>query len=320
VRKVAVTGVALLGAVALLVAFVVVVVRPAGFGSLREGAIPARFQRIVEVAADACDGVGAPVLAAQIKAESGWDPQAVSPVGARGIAQFMPGTWDSHGVDAPRPFSGDGRADVWNPYDAIYSAAKYNCELMRTVSNVPGDPIRNVLAAYNAGPYAVLDHGGVPPYAETQAYVSRILQSAEDLSDSGVAGVGGGPAQERPDGDRLTDRAWAVKVALWQQYGRDLEIWGYSTGGHVEGSDHYSGKAVDVSVPNWQTQSGNALGWRMASWLQLRADQLGIKYLIWDGRIWSQARADEGWRPYTHPGGLVSDTASHRDHVHVSTW
>jgi soluble lytic murein transglycosylase-like protein len=183
VRKAAMTTVALAVAVAVLAALVLVVVQSSGFGLLRR-AVPTEYRGVVIAAARACDGVSAPVLAAQIDAESGWNPRAVSSQGARGIAQFMPETWASHGKDAPRPFSGDGKADVWNPYDAIYSAARYNCKLRRMLERVPGQPIRNVLAAYNAGPYAVLDYAGVPPFAETQEYVSRILRAAEDFAVS----------------------------------------------------------------------------------------------------------------------------------------
>jgi soluble lytic murein transglycosylase-like protein len=189
-RRAAVTSVALAGALALLFALAVVVVRTTGVGGGGDAAVPERFRRIVAVAARTCDGVDASVLAAQIDAESGWDPEAVSSVGARGIAQFMPRTWKAHGVDAPRPFSGDGRAVVWDPYDAIYSAARYNCENRRALAHVPGDPVRNVLAAYNAGPHAVARHRGVPPYAETEAYVARILETADEILGPRARGGG----------------------------------------------------------------------------------------------------------------------------------
>jgi hypothetical protein len=99
------------------------------------------------------------------------NPVALSSAGAEGIAQFMPATWATHGVDA----NGDGVADIWDPADAIPSAAAYDCQLGAELSSVPGDVRANMLAAYNAGVYAVLQNHGVPPYAKTQAYVSRIL-------------------------------------------------------------------------------------------------------------------------------------------------
>jgi len=112
-------------------------------------------------------------LAAQLDAESGWNPNAVSPVGAQGLAQFMPGTWIGQGVDGDR----DGIRDPFNPADAIASQASFMCKLLAAVSanrNLTGDPIDLALAAYNAGLGAVQKYAGMPPYAETQNYVRRI--------------------------------------------------------------------------------------------------------------------------------------------------
>lgn len=190
-RGVVVARAALGGALVLLVALVVLLVHPSGFGLPGGTSVPAEYRRVIVAATRACDGVSAPVLAAQIEAESGWNPGAVSSKGAQGIAQFMPETWDRYGMDAPRPFSGDGKADVWNPHDAIYSAARYNCTLRRMLERVPGDPTRNVLAAYNSGPYAVLAHAGVPPFDETRAYVAGILETAEELAVSELPGRAG---------------------------------------------------------------------------------------------------------------------------------
>src|SRR5690606_3645713 len=112
------------------------------------------------------------LLAAQLYQESGFNPRAVSPAQAQGIAQFIPGTWATHGVDG----DGDGDRDVWDPADAIPSAANYDCTLAKTVKGVPGDPVNSMLAAYNAGPYRVLAAGGIPNIAETKNYVKRIRQ------------------------------------------------------------------------------------------------------------------------------------------------
>lgn len=91
--------------------------------------------------------------------ESRLNQQAVSPKGARGVMQLMPGTARELGVDA-----GDlaGNVDGGTAY------------LARMMKLFDGDLTR-ALAAYNAGPGAVLRHGGVPPYAETQAYVAGVL-------------------------------------------------------------------------------------------------------------------------------------------------
>ena len=94
----------------------------------------------------------------QINQESGFNPNAVSPAGAIGIAQFMPGTAAGLGVDP------------WDPVASLEAAAR----LMKSYLDRFGS-YELALAAYNAGPGAVEQYGGIPPYPETQAYISRIL-------------------------------------------------------------------------------------------------------------------------------------------------
>jgi Transglycosylase SLT domain/D-alanyl-D-alanine carboxypeptidase len=103
--------------------------------------------------------VSPPLLAAQLMAESGFDPNAASPAGAQGIAQFMPGTAASYGLDDP-----------FDPVAAIDAQAHLMSDLLRRF----GSP-ELALAAYNAGPGAVEPCECVPDYPETRAYVSRIL-------------------------------------------------------------------------------------------------------------------------------------------------
>lgn len=137
---------------------------------LAKGAVPALYQPLVQKWGALCPALNPAMLAAQLYQESGWDPTAKSPADARGIAQFIPGTWATHGIDG----NGDGKKNIWDPADAIPSAASYDCELAGYVKNVPGDQSSNMLAAYNAGSYAVIKYGGVPPYKETQGYVKTI--------------------------------------------------------------------------------------------------------------------------------------------------
>ncbi|MDI5963709.1 lytic transglycosylase domain-containing protein [Streptomyces sp. SL54] len=134
--------------------------------------IPDEYLSTVQAAARTCPQVNVPLLAAQIDAESHWNPEANSGQ-AQGIAQFYPSTWSEWGKD----YSGDGTADVWNPQDAIRSQAAYMCALFKQVKTVPGDPTQLTLAAYNAGPTAVINAGGIPRISETENYVTRI----EDL-------------------------------------------------------------------------------------------------------------------------------------------
>ena len=142
--------------------------------------VPAPYEAIVLEAAERCPSIPPEILAAQMAAESSWDEDAVSSAGALGIAQFMPATWEQYGLDA----DGDGVADVWNPVDAIHSAAALNCTNRKLVRKVPGDRLINTLAAYNAGHGAVREHQGLPPYRETEGYVERILDFAERIEFS----------------------------------------------------------------------------------------------------------------------------------------
>lgn len=103
-------------------------------------------------------GLPASLLKAVAKAESGFNPTAVSPVGARGLMQLMPGTARGLGVD---PF---------DPAQAVDGAARLLRQNLDAFGSVP-----LALAAYNAGAGAVRKYGGVPPYGETQTYVKRVL-------------------------------------------------------------------------------------------------------------------------------------------------
>jgi hypothetical protein len=120
--------------------------------------VPSRFQAPLLDAASRWN-VSAALLAAQLMAESNFNPFAVSPVGAQGIAQFMPSTAASYGLDDP-----------FDPVAAIDAQAHLMSDLIRQL----GSP-ELALAGYNAGPGAVEACHCVPPYPETQAYVSRIL-------------------------------------------------------------------------------------------------------------------------------------------------
>ncbi|HKH23482.1 MAG TPA: transglycosylase SLT domain-containing protein [Solirubrobacterales bacterium] len=103
------------------------------------------------------------LLAAQLMAESGFNPRAVSSAGALGIAQFMPSTARSYGL-----------TDPFDPVASIDAQAHLMSDLLRRFHSVP-----LALAAYNAGPAAVAACGCVPPYSETRAYVARILALAD---------------------------------------------------------------------------------------------------------------------------------------------
>ena len=154
--------------------------------------VPAEYESDVIRAGSICSLITPPVIAAQIEAESDWNPDSVSPVGATGIAQFMPGTWASSGMDG----DGDGVADIHNPHDQIWSQGNYMCSLagevesLKAAGRISGDSLQLTIAAYNAGLGNVMTYGGIPPFTETQNYVQRILGLIAKYTDS--TGAGGG--------------------------------------------------------------------------------------------------------------------------------
>jgi len=117
--------------------------------------------------------VGAALLAAQLYAESGFNPFARSSAGAQGIAQFMPGTAAAYGLDDP-----------FDAAAAIDAQAHLMRDLLRRFGSVP-----LALAAYNAGPGAVESCGCIPPYPETRAYVAKILGLLGGAGDMATAGA-----------------------------------------------------------------------------------------------------------------------------------
>ncbi|HEU5252207.1 MAG TPA: transglycosylase SLT domain-containing protein [Solirubrobacterales bacterium] len=120
--------------------------------------VPARYREPILRSA-ARWGVPAALMAGQLMAESGFDPNAGSPAGAQGIAQFMPSTAAAYGL-----------ADPYDPVAAIDAEAHLMSDLLRQF----GSP-ELALAAYNAGPAPVEACHCIPDYPETQAYVTRIL-------------------------------------------------------------------------------------------------------------------------------------------------
>jgi cell wall-associated NlpC family hydrolase len=150
---------------------------------LAPGTVPAAYASLIQQWGSLCPQLSPPLLAAQMYQESGFNPNAVSPVGAQGIAQFMPATWQIYGID---PTHAHASPDVWDPADAIPSAATYDCQLAQDTKNVPGNSTSNMLAAYNAGPYAVISADGIPGYTQTENYVTSIDRLAQSFAATTV--------------------------------------------------------------------------------------------------------------------------------------
>ncbi|WP_349570135.1 lytic transglycosylase domain-containing protein [Azotobacter salinestris] len=132
------------------------------------GALP--YASLVAAAA-AEHGLPEALLHAVIRAESNYDPRAVSPKGAAGLMQLMPDTARELGV-----------TDVWDPAANIRGGARY----LKRLLEMFGQDLSLAVAAYNAGPGAVIGSGSaIPPFAETQRYVPKVLEYYRRLQSGG---------------------------------------------------------------------------------------------------------------------------------------
>lgn len=179
-------------------------------------AVPREYEQDVVRAGKICPEISGAVIAVQIGKESSWQPQAKSKAGALGLAQFMPKTWETVGKDG----DGDGSADVMNPHDAIYSQGHFMCSLadqmkkLIAAGKVKGEVVNLALAAYNAGPGAVEEYGGIPPFTETQNYVQQITQRVAQAKAGGGGGSGG-------DGSRASKILAMARSKIGKPY-----VWG----------------------------------------------------------------------------------------------
>ncbi|MCW2960177.1 MAG: Lytic transglycosylase catalytic [Thermoleophilia bacterium] len=151
----------------------------------------------------------------QMAAESGFQPCAGSPAGAIGIAQIMPETARGWGVDP------------WVPADALQAAAKAMAKYERQLGSY-----RLALAAYNAGTGAVARFGGVPPYAETQEYIRRVMTISYKLP--GMTQVFDIPQRMKPEfagrlrllAKDVRSRGATLEVEeAWRSYEDSMRIW-----------------------------------------------------------------------------------------------
>jgi soluble lytic murein transglycosylase-like protein len=129
-------------------------------GSSSSAAAPGSFAGLIQQAASRY-GVNPNLVTAVVQTESNFNPNAVSAAGAQGLMQLMPGTASSLGV-----------TNAFDPAQNVDGGVR----LLRQLLDRYQGNVTDAVAAYNAGPGAVDEYGGVPPYQETQTYVQRVLQ------------------------------------------------------------------------------------------------------------------------------------------------
>src|SRR5215471_2828071 len=131
------------------------------------------------------EGLDPQVFLSLVAHESGWNPDALSPVGAQGLTQLMPATARGLGVTS-----------VNDPVQNLRGGARY----LKQQLDAFGGNMNLALAAYNAGPAAVRKYSGIPPYAETQAYVRNIMGAAPNYKIQGSMGPAPTQSQALPGG------------------------------------------------------------------------------------------------------------------------
>lgn len=144
------------------------VVPAMAFTAMRPAPVPAQYTAALMQAA-AVNNVSPALLSALIWQESRWNPAALSPRGAMGLAQLMPGTARDLGVNPADPIAN------------LNGGARY----LRQLLNQFGGNVEHALAAYNAGPGRVRSAGGIPAIAETRNYVSSIVRRIAFASSGG---------------------------------------------------------------------------------------------------------------------------------------
>ncbi|WP_215815586.1 hypothetical protein ABFU82_02155 [Nocardioides sp. WV_118_6] len=224
------------------------------------------------------------------------------------------GDRDSIGLFQQRPSQGWGtRKQILDP---TYSANAFFDALVE-VDGYEGMEITVAAQAVqrSAYPDAYADHE-----ADGRALASALTGHSPASFSCDLDG-GAPSADTALTASGLTPRADAVREDLLRHFGR-LSLGGYAPGGvrtgHMEGSAHYDGRAIDVFVRPI-TEANNAKGWALAHWAVANAARLDIRTVIFDAKIWTAGR--QGWRDYT-PSSSAGDrkVLEHRDHVHIDVF
>ena len=234
------------------------------------------------------------------------------------IVNLEHGDRDSIGIFQQRPSQGWGtREQILDP---VYSINAFYDALERI------DGYRSMRITEAA---QEVQRSGFPEAYEDHADDARVLASALTGNSTGgqfscVVRHSLDDEADTLDADGLTGRAAVVRRELEGVFG-DLSLGGFAPGGvrdgHMRGSAHYEGRAIDVFVRPIN-RANKRQGWAMAYYLVAQAGRLGVDHVIFDDMIWSAGRrSEQGWRDYDPNTRGRSDDArkvlEHRDHVHV---
>ena len=223
------------------------------------------------------------------------------------------GDRDSLGLFQQRPSQGWGSEQ--EVLDPVYATNAFYDALM----NVDGYEALEITVAAQE-----VQRSGFPDaYADHEADARAIASALTGNSPEGFSCEIDDDAESADTAlldTGLTKRADVVRREALGMFG-DLPVGGFAPGGvstgHIPGSAHYEGRAVDLFFRPINADT-NKRGWAVTHYLMAQADRLDIKTIIFDDRIWTASRSDQGWRDYDAPSGPGDrQILEHRDHVHV---
>ncbi|WP_300403504.1 hypothetical protein [Nocardioides sp.] len=224
------------------------------------------------------------------------------------------GDRDSLGLFQQRPSQGWG--STTEVQDPIYSTNAFYDALV-DVADYRSLPITEAAQAVQRSgfPDAYADHE-----QDARALASALTGNSPEAFACRLDGDAP-PADPALAPSGLTARADGVRTAIAERFG-DLPLGGFAPAGvstgHMEGSTHYDGRAIDVFFRPIN-DANQQRGWALAQYVVAHADRLGVQTVIFDDRIWRAGR-DEAWRDYRAPSGANQAILEHRDHVHVDVF
>ena len=233
-----------------------------------------------------------------------------------GLRNLTTGDRDSLGLFQQRPSQGWGsKREVSDP---VHSTNAFYDALVE-VDGYRDLPITEAAQAVqrSAFPDAYADHED-----DARALASALTGNSRGAFHCEVPGSAEA-ASAQLGANGLTPRAEDGRAEAVAVFG-PLSLGGFAPGGvrdgHIPGSTHYDGRAVDIFFRPVNDAS-RTRGWAVASYLVAQAERLDIQTIIFDAKIWTARRSDEGWRRYDAPDRPGDpDILAHRDHVHVDVF